>query len=632
MNTLKNMTITGKISLFFAILISLSATSFILFLTNNNTVENVMVDIAGRNRMLSQRIAYHAEIAFRNPNTDKSILISSISLLDKSINTLSNGGIAPEVPGNVEIAALKNKFPKEFDRIQNLWKEYKMHADQITSNVSSAKSEEAIKFIELNSTPLLTALNELVTVIVNSNSAREKTSNFIFVVVLSLTLIIVILFYTTVKTQIINQIKTILPYFMDLSNGIVGHEIKVDTHDEIGMLINSFNKMNARLSEIVGIITSGADNIVNGSDQISSAAQTVSQGASEQAASAEEISSSIEEMVANIHQNSENSRVAEKIYTDAVVMMKDTEKASLQSMEAIRVINDKISIINDIAFQTNLLALNAAVEAARAGEHGKGFAVVATEVRKLAERSRIAADEITRLSTTSFQSTEKTLQNAQKLAVEVDKTAQLIKEIAASSNEMNHGAEQINNGVQQMNTVIQQNAASSEELATSAEEFASQAEQLKESIGFFKLAGKTKSGTRQTLLIGWSDTYKIGIRSIDDQHRKLFDLINKLYQTYGQSKSRSELKKVIVELVDYTVYHFGFEEDIFKKINYPSTTKHIEQHKKFVQKVQDFKSKFDEGDVSVALDIVHFLQDWLVSHIMKTDKSYAPEFRAHGIN
>jgi methyl-accepting chemotaxis protein len=631
MNTFRNMTIAAKVSLFFSVLLGLSTISFVLFLANNNNVDNVIVDVAGRNRMLSQRIGYHSEIAFRNPNADKTALTAAISLLDRSINILSNGGTAPEISGNVTIPALKGKFSKEIDKIQLLWKDYKMHAERVISAGSIDNREISIKFLESNSNSLLAALNDLVVVIVAHNAAKEKTSNIIFALVLTLSLVIIVLFYLTVKTQIIGQIKTILPYFMDLSNGIVGHEIKVTTHDEIGMLINSFNKMNSRLSEIVTIITSGADNIVNGSDQISSAAQTVSQGASEQAASAEEISSSIEEMVANIHQNSENSRVAEKIYTEAVVMMKDTEDASLQSMNAIRIINDKITIINDIAFQTNLLALNAAVEAARAGEHGKGFAVVASEVRKLAERSRIAADEITKLSTTSFKSTEKTLQNAQKLAVEVDKTAQLIKEIAASSVEMNHGAEQINSGVQQMNTVIQQNAASSEELATSAEEFASQAEQLKESIGFFKLAQKTKSGSRSTSLIGWNDTYKLGIKSIDDQHRKLFDLINKLYLTYGQSKSRSELKKVIVELVDYTVYHFGFEEKIFERINYPSTPKHLEQHKNFVQKVQDFKSKFDEGDISVALDIVHFLQDWLVSHIMKTDRAYIPEFKAHGI-
>ena len=152
-------------------------------------------------------------------------------------------------------------------------------------------------------------------------------------------------------------------------------------------------------------------------------------------------------------------------------------------------IAEKIGIVNDIAFQTNILALNAAVEAARAGEQGKGFAVVAAEVRKLAERSKVAADEIVSLSAKSVKITEDAAALMGTLMPEIERTAKLVQEIAAASLEQSGGADQVNSAIQQLNQVTQQNAAASEEMATSAEELNSQADQLRELVNFFKVDG-----------------------------------------------------------------------------------------------------------------------------------------------
>ncbi|HET7775122.1 MAG TPA: methyl-accepting chemotaxis protein, partial [Azospira sp.] len=157
------------------------------------------------------------------------------------------------------------------------------------------------------------------------------------------------------------------------------------------------------------------------------------------------------------------------------------------TVDAMKQIADKVSIIDEIAYQTNLLALNAAIEAARAGEHGKGFAVVAGEVRKLAERSQSAALEIGQLAGDSVEQAEKAGIMFDDMVPNIERTAQLVKEISASSEEQAIGAGQINQAIGQVNQTTQHNASASEELAATAEELHSQAERLKGHIAFFRL-------------------------------------------------------------------------------------------------------------------------------------------------
>ncbi|MBF0609325.1 MAG: MCP four helix bundle domain-containing protein [Magnetococcales bacterium] len=276
----------------------------------------------------------------------------------------------------------------------------------------------------------------------------------------------------------------------DIANGNLVVEVRERSAEDD--LMRALGQMVQRLTDVVTEIKSAADNVSAGSAQLSASAQELSQGATEQAAAAEEASASMEEMSANIRQTSDNAQQTQRMAQKSAVNAQEGGKAVAETVVAMKDIASKITIIEEIARQTNLLALNAAIEAARAGEHGKGFAVVASEVRQLAERSQIAAGEITQKATTSVEVADKAGQMLATILPDVQKTAELVQEISAASTEQNSGADQINKAIQQLDQVIQQNASASEEMASTSEELSSQAEQLQSIISFFKTADDAK--------------------------------------------------------------------------------------------------------------------------------------------
>jgi len=305
-------------------------------------------------------------------------------------------------------------------------------------------------------------------------------------------LLLVLIFIANLITA---PIKKGITFAETLANGDLTTDLDVEQKDEVGMLANALRAMAQRLRTVIGDVRSATDNAVSGSAELSASSQTLSQGATEQAANVEEVSASMEEMASNIQSNAESATKTEQIANKAANDAEESGKAVNQAMNAMTDIAEKISVIEEIARQTNLLALNAAIEAARAGEHGKGFAVVAAEVRKLAERSGIAAAEISDLSSSTVAVAQEAGEKLDTLVPDIQQTAQLIQEIAAASNEQNAGVNQINDAVQQLDQVIQQNAAASEEMASTSESLAGEAVNLQQSVSFFNTGGQT--GYRQ---------------------------------------------------------------------------------------------------------------------------------------
>ncbi|MGZ5279549.1 MAG: methyl-accepting chemotaxis protein [Pseudobdellovibrionaceae bacterium] len=263
------------------------------------------------------------------------------------------------------------------------------------------------------------------------------------------------------------------------------------------LFATSISKTIHRVSEE---LLNGANEVTLAASQISSSSVSVSQAATEQASSLEETVATMEELTSMVKLNTANAKQASQLSTETRDIAAKGEHEIKTLIGAIldisadsKKIEEITNVIDDIAFQTNLLALNAAVEAARAGEQGKGFAVVAEAVRNLAQRSAIAAKDISALISDSVGKIEQGSQRAAKggqvlseIVTSVKKVSDLNNDIAHASEEQSNGILQIGQSMNQLDEVTQKNASGAEETAAASEELTSQAHSLKKNIAVLK--------------------------------------------------------------------------------------------------------------------------------------------------
>ena len=393
------------------------------------------------------------------------------------------------------------KAEHDFAELTKEWTQYQADIKQAESMIAVEKLSENLKSTEyVRHTVREVAaavdenLNELVQIkekdaeeaAASSTQLYDESRNLMVIFAASGVLIGILLGFF-ISRAITKPLGEAVNIANQLADGDLTAKIEVKSRDETGQLLTAMKAMTDKLGQVIGEVRGAASALSSASEEVSATAQSMSQGSSEQAASVEETSASVEQMSASINQNTENAKVTDGMASKAAKEADEGGAAVRATVDAMKSIAEKISIIDDIAYQTNLLALNAAIEAARAGEHGKGFAVVAAEVRKLAERSQVAAQEIGEVAQGSVGLAEKAGKLLDEIVPSIKKTSDLVQEISAASEEQSSGAGQINNAMEQLNKITQQSASSSEELAATAEEMSGQAEQLQQLMGFFKV-------------------------------------------------------------------------------------------------------------------------------------------------
>ncbi|MDN2581693.1 methyl-accepting chemotaxis protein [Aquibium sp. ELW1220] len=400
--------------------------------------------------------------------------------------------------------------PKEralYDRFSEKFEEYMKNHERMISSSRQNQNEVAANMLRQSSALYSDFSNDLVALVnLNRDSGKSASDdatvdyNNARTIVLSMIAVSILLgvgVAVIVSRGILKQLGGEPDYTVsvikEISAGNLGVEVMTSKGDNTSLLAAA-RDMVAKLKEVVSEVTTATRNVASGSQEMSASSEQLSQGATEQASSTEEASSSMEEMAANIKQSADNAMQTEKIARQSALDAQASGEAVGKAVDAMQTIAQKILIVQEIARQTDLLALNAAVEAARAGEHGRGFAVVASEVRKLAERSQAAAQEISGLSGDTVKAAQEAGEMLTRLVPDIQKTAELVSEISNASREQNAGAAQVNAAIQQLDKVTQQNTSAAEELSSTSEELASQAEQLEQVISYFRLDQSSPAG------------------------------------------------------------------------------------------------------------------------------------------
>jgi methyl-accepting chemotaxis protein len=316
------------------------------------------------------------------------------------------------------------------------------------------------------------------------SNTKSMLSNIIIIGIIGIIIICLVVFWVSIKIS--QPIEKCINYTNAIAKGNLFIKIETNANDELGKMILSLNTMTEKISKIIKKINLYACELEQSSEEIKQGSEQLSDSSNSQTAAVEEILSTIDEMTSKIEQSRFSASENSKFSKETTQSLRMFAQASIKGIDTSTIITEKINIINEIAFQTNFLALNAAVEAARAGNYGKGFELVALEIRKLAEKSKNAAIEISVLSKQSIIANKESKILMDNMIPKIDKSIKFINEIEETSEEQLIAIEQISITIQKLNQIVHQNVSFAEEVNSKAYEFAQKARFLRDSVEYFK--------------------------------------------------------------------------------------------------------------------------------------------------
>ncbi len=428
-------------------------------------------------------------------------------------------------------------------------------------------------------------------------------------------------------------------------------------------------KMNKNCASLSG----KADSVATASEEMSTGMGSIAAASEQASTNMSAVADAAGQMKHTLDEVAENCNKAKEIADNASLKVESAVGKVGRLGESAKEVSQVTEVITDIADRTGLLALNATIEAARAGESGKGFAVVAAEIKELATQTRNATKDIKGKIDGIQSSTSETVTEVSSISSVITDVNDIVSSIAsamdeqaATTSEVTGNIEQASSGISdvtenvtqssqvaaeiagdisEVNTIAEEMKTRGARMKKSSEDLASLSSNLRDMISVFKVSRKeerqTESGEaekasggtgRKTALspedipdlFEWSEELETGIEKVDSQHRNLMEMINRLHRAMRVGKGAEETGGILDELADYSIYHFGFEEELFDTYGYPDAESHRELHRKAAERIKTFQEQFRQGQASVAMDLMHFLTGWLKEHIMKTDMAFAP--------